>query len=49
VLATVAVAANATSIVNANITDARTRAALALAAASSGGGSVADVLMLGGM
>ena len=49
VLATVAVAAAATSIVNANITDARTRAALALVATSTGGTSVADILMLGGM
>lgn len=49
VLATVAVAAGATSIVNANITDARTRAALALSAGSTGGTSVADILMLGGM
>lgn len=48
VLATVAVAAGATSIVNANITDARSRAALALTA-TSGGSSVADILMLGGM
>jgi len=49
VLATIAVAAGATSITNANITDARTRATLALSAGSSGGGSVTDILMLGGM
>lgn len=50
VLATIAVAANATSIVNANITDARTRAALALAAGSSGGSAgLQDIFMLGGM
>lgn len=49
-LATILVGTNVTSIVNANITDTRTRAALALAAGSTGGGgSVTDILMLGGM
>ena len=49
VLATVAVAAGATSILNANITDARTRAALALTATSTGGAGLQDMFMLGGM
>ena len=45
-LATIAVAAAATSIVNANITDTRPLAALRLSA--GGGGSVSDIFMLMG-
>ena len=48
-LATILVGTNVTSIVNANITDTRTYAALSMAASSSGGASYADILMLGGM
>ena len=47
-LATILVGTSVTSIVNANITDTRTRAALSMAA-SSGGSSYSDILMLGGM
>ena len=48
-LATVLVGTNVTSILNANITDGRTRAALSLSASSSSGASYSDILMLGGM
>jgi hypothetical protein len=48
-LATILVGTSVTSIVNANITDTRTRAALSMAASSSGGSSYSDILMLGGM
>lgn len=48
-LATVLVGTNVSSIVNANITDTRTRAALSMAASGTGGSSYSDILMLGGM
>ena len=48
-LATILVGTNVTSIVNANITDTRTYAALSMAASGSGGSSYSDILMLGGM
>jgi hypothetical protein len=47
-LATILVGTSVTTIVNANITDTRAYAALAMAA-SSGGVSYSDILMLGGM
>jgi hypothetical protein len=45
VLATISVAAGATTITNANITDTRTRAALSMAASSGGGFSDLFLLM----